>query len=331
MIALLLAPLAVAAAETSTEAADWLKVQAHVEAGDGGAAVISVGEPFHLVIEASHEKGALALLPEEIALDDKIAERKSARRHTRSGDDKTETDRYDLELLAFDSGDVTIPKIPLALGSTRAETNPIALDVKTHFSEAELPIATSTRPEAMAELEKMAAADPDAKAVLVDDYRPLVAGAAVALLALAAFVAWRIRKNRRAAIEAAPVPPPPPRPAHEVALERLAQLRSSGRVERGELKPYFVELSEIMRTYAGGRYGFDSLDLTIGELMIALSKKDTRGLEARTLEALLERADLVKFAKYVPEAAEATDAMSTATDIVEKTKAVVEAPKHVAA
>ncbi len=37
--------------------------------------------------------------------------------------------------------------------------------------------------------------------------------------------------------------------------------------------------------------------------MIALSKHDTRGLEAKRLEALLVEADLVKFAKYVADAA----------------------------
>ncbi len=243
------------------DAPDWLKVQAHVDAGDAGG--IRVGEPFHLVIEAHHAPGELALLPEDLPFDDKIAERKTARRHTRSGDQKTETDRYDLELLAFDSGDVTIPRIPLALGSTRAETNAIALDVTTHFSEAEMPIATSTRVEAMGELEKMAAGDPDPKAVLVDDYRPIWISAIVLGAALFALVAYRLHRRKKEALEAIPAPPPPPRPAHEVALERLAALRQGGHIERGELKPYFVELSEILRAYVGQRYGFESLELTI--------------------------------------------------------------------
>jgi hypothetical protein len=321
---MIIALLLLAQTPSTPETPDWLKVQAHIDAGDAGA--IKVGEPFHLVIEAAHAPGELALLPEDLPFGDKIAERKNARRHTRSGDQKTEIDRYDLELLAFDSEDVTIPKIPLALGSTRAETNAIALDVTTHFSEAEMPIATSTRVEAMEELEKMAAGDPDPKAVLVDDYRPIWIGAIVLGAALVALIAHRIYRRRKEEKEAIPAPPPPARPAHEVALERLLALRQSGRIERGELKAYFVELSEIVRAYVGQRYGFESLELTIDELMIALSKEDARGLEAKRLETLLVQADLVKFAKYVADAAEATEAMATATDIVERTKPIEKTP-----
>jgi hypothetical protein len=316
-IALLLAAQATDAGGAEKAAEDWLKVQAKVSAAE-----IRVGEPFHLVIEAEHAPGALALLPEELSFGDKLAERRSARRHTRAGDASKEVDRYDLEILAFEDGDLAIPKIPLALGSTRAETNEIALDVKTHFSEAEMPIATSTQPEAIAELEKMAASDPDAKVVLVDDWRPVwIGGTALAAL-LIAFGGYRAWKKREARIASTPVPAPPPRPAHEVALERLEALGRSGRVERGELKAYFVELSEILRDWAGARYGFDSLELTMDELMLELSKRDTRGLQAKRFETLLTRADLVKFAKYVPDVSEATDAMGTAVELVERAKPI---------
>lgn len=330
-----------AATETATAAPDWLRVQARVElerapgaaadAGhretgeDAGSIAVPVGAPFHLIIEAAHAPGQLALLPEALALGDKLAERRAGRHHDRSGHGAEELDRYDLQLLAFEPGEVTIPAIPLALGSTSAATPPIPIRVETGFSEAERPVATSTRPEAMAELEKMAAEDPAPTPVLVDDYRPLYAvGTALALLLLA-FAAHRLWRNRRGAHEPLPPPPAPSRPAHMVALERLEALRAKGLVERGELKPYFVELSEVVREYLGGRYGFESLEMTIDELTRTLSGLRTPGLEIGRVKGLLEACDLVKFAKYVPETTEAIDGLNQALEIVQRTRPV-EAP-----
>jgi hypothetical protein len=296
---------------------DWLKVTAHVVARDGGG--IGVGEPFRLVIEAEHAPGSLALLPEDLPFDQKLAERKSARKHARVGDNDKEIDRYELELLAFEAGEVTVPKIPLALGSTRAESAEIPLEVSTGFTDKELPIATSTRVEAIAELEKMAAEDPSARAVMVDDPRLLYLGAALLLAAIAFLVARRLMKARQSERSVAP-PPPPPRPAHVVALERLEALRKSSHLEARAFKPFLAELSEIIREYLGARYAFDSLDLTVDELMLELGRKRTPGLDAKRLKSELDAADLVKFAKFTPELAEATGALAFAFELVDRTK-----------
>src|SRR5690606_34481049 len=74
---------------------------------------------------------------------------------------------------------------------------------------------------------------------------PLLLAAAIALLLLAlAWYLWRRRRPRT--VEAAPAPVVPPR---EAALERLAQARAAGYVERGELKPFYTELAAALRTY----------------------------------------------------------------------------------
>lgn len=302
-------------------AAAPLVVEARVATTDGGG--IGVGAPFTVVIEAKHEPGGIALLPSDLPFDEgKLAERKQNRKHARREEGGQTIDRYELELLAFESGELTIPAIPLALGSTHAETLPIALEVKSGFSDEELPIANSTIAEAMPELEKMAAVDPQPVAVTVEDKTPLWIALGVLGAAAIAFAVWRVLRGRKKIQEAAPIPAPPPRPAHEVAREKLELLRRSGYLERGEKKAFFTAVSEILREYAGARWGFDSLDLTVDELMLELSKHNTAGLDARVLQQLLERADLVKFAKFDPQAAEAVSALSDAADIVEKTKLV---------
>ncbi|MCK6552507.1 hypothetical protein L6R52_42155, partial [Myxococcota bacterium] len=181
MIAAPLFVAALAAAQTPSPApADWLRATARVVTPDAGA--LQVGEPFTFVIEAEHAPGGVALLPEELPLDARFAERKAERRHLRSGSGDVERDRYELELIAFESGELELPPIPLAYGSTRTATPRVKISVATGFTDDELPVASSTRAEAMGELDKMAAADPPPQVVWVDDYTLLwVAGALVVL------------------------------------------------------------------------------------------------------------------------------------------------------
>jgi hypothetical protein len=89
---------------------------------DAGEAALRVGEPFLLVVEARHAPGAIAVLPEEVALGEALGERRPARRLLRRDEGGAQIDRYELELVPFDSGTLTVPAIPLALGSTTASS-----------------------------------------------------------------------------------------------------------------------------------------------------------------------------------------------------------------
>lgn len=318
--ALIIAGLAVSGTPGSGVPGEWLSVTAHVELPDAGA--IGVGEPFWVVIEAKHAPGGVALLPKEMELEGQFAERTASRRHLRSGDRTSETDRYEIELLAFEAGELALPPIPLAIGSTSAKTHRITVRVETGFSEDELPVATSTRPEALAELERMAAADPSARIVLVEDATLAWAGAGLLTLLLAGLAARSLFKRRTGRTAALPIAPPA-RPPHEVALERLEALRRAGLLERGELKTFYAEISAIVREYVGARFGFDSLDLTREELTSVLVGGSTPGLDIAKLSGLLESCDLVKFAKYSPGIAEAATALDAAIEIVERTRTIV--------
>ena len=81
---------------------------------------------------------------------------------------------------------------------------------------------------------------------------------------------------------AGPKPPPPPRPPEEVALEKLGAVKTSGMLERGEIKEFHISVSEAIREYLGGRYGFDSLELTTEELDVPARVAAQRDAERRT-------------------------------------------------
>jgi hypothetical protein len=93
---------------------------------------------------------------------------------------------------------------------------------------------------------------------------------------------------------------PLPRPAHEVALEALAALDASPLLERGMVKEYHIEASDILRTYVEARFHVDALEMTTAEVLAGL---EDAGVDARFrdgLRAFLEQCDLVKFAKVRP-------------------------------
>jgi len=281
---------------------------------DAGA--YAVGAPFRLIIEAKHAPGEIAVLPESLDLGSALGERLAVRRLLRSDASGKQIDRYELELIAFESGTVTIPAIPLALGSTTASTLPITLDVVSSLDEEIRPVAASTLAEAMPELEKVAATDPDPDRITIPDYRPL---GLIGALVLAALIAWAfMRWRRRENLEPAYVPPP--RPAHELAIERLRALMQRPRATPEEQKAFYVDLSEIVRAYLGGRYGFDSLELTVDELFRALEPLETPSLDRAKVRRMLDTADLVKFAKLVTEDDEAVAHGKWAMTMVDATR-----------
>jgi hypothetical protein len=297
-----------------------VEARAEIEAprNDAGALDLVVGSPFHLVVTSRHPQGEVALLPEPLELGSAVGERRSERRHDRSSEGDLEIDRYRLELVAFEPGDHTLPAIPLAFGSTQAATMPISIIVRSGLGEDEQLVAASTIAEAMAELEQMAAPNPSPRSIEVPDPRPIWAIAAAAALALAAIAGLAIRKRLGRKVIAGP-PPRPPRPAHEVALERLEALRKGDHLARAEHKAFHVELSEILRGYAGARFGFDSIELTVAELFDELDRRSTPGLDRGRLRSILELSDFVKFAKLEPAIDESRAALEGALAIVRDT------------
>jgi len=121
-------------------------------------------------------------------------------------------------------------------------------------------------------------------------------------------------------------PPPPPRPAHELAMERLDRLGTL-LAQEGDLRPFYFALSEAIRDYLGGRFGFDSLEMTTEELMAAMRRvpaQETRGVLGSEIEGWLSGCDLVKFAKLAPTVEQARGALETAILMVEATRPRVE-------
>ena len=113
------------------------------------------------------------------------------------------------------------------------------------------------------------------------------------------------------------------RPAHVIALSKINLLLQSGLWEAQEYKLFYIELGEILREYLWRRFNLDVSADTSAELLRHIrTVPDLTSLYAE-LRDYLKSADLVKFAKYVPD----ENTMHKDVGIVQKTiQQTIQAP-----
>tara|TARA_B100001123_G_scaffold450557_1_gene621958 strand:- start:4162 stop:5157 length:996 start_codon:yes stop_codon:yes gene_type:complete len=95
--------------------------------------------------------------------------------------------------------------------------------------------------------------------------------------------------------------PPPLRPAHEIALEALEALERSPLLERGQVKDYHIEASDILRTYVERSFLVTALEMTTHEVLASLQQAGVDKSFRSGLREFLEQCDIVKFAKVRPD------------------------------
>jgi len=123
--------------------------------------------------------------------------------------------------------------------------------------------------------------------------------------------------------------------AHEIAYKALADLKASSLVKDGFVKEYFFRLSFIVRQYLENRFKMRAPEMTTEEFLIVMSNVGAGLVPAQTgrpqgsplpqqikdlLKNFLEKADMVKFAKYGPNADEIIGAFDAAMKLVDETK-----------
>jgi hypothetical protein len=148
-----------------------------------------------------------------------------------------------------------------------------------------------------------------------------VLAAILAVGALLGYFFYRWSKREK------PVPPPPPpRPAWEVALERLDEIRHAGLLDNQRYDEYFDRVSDTIRLYLGARYDFDGLESTTDEVMAALRKADPPAAIYAEIDAFCKECDLVKFANMTPQLDDCSRALDAGEQIVRKTMLMMAPP-----
>lgn len=112
------------------------------------------------------------------------------------------------------------------------------------------------------------------------------------LIALAVYLIVKYR--RRAGEESAKK-----EPAHIVALRKLDKFRGDKLWAAEKQKTFYSGVTDALREYIVARYGISAMEMTTKEIFDDLTGKDVPEDIYAELKNLFERADFVKFAKYV--------------------------------
>lgn len=145
--------------------------------------------------------------------------------------------------------------------------------------------------------------------------------AAGLILAAAGLGIWWWQRRRAAHAEAPALPP------HEAAFMALNRLRKTDFADHEAVRAYYFGISEIMRTYLEGRFGFNATDLTTEEIFARLP--DVTGLDAplrQSLREFLTGTDSVKFAGIVPDNTHIAHTYEQALSFVEATQPITTLP-----
>lgn len=161
--------------------------------------------------------------------------------------------------------------------------------------------------------------------LLVDEFEGYVGFGVLALMVIVAvgYFLSRIKVHRKESAERRR-----PREAPNVAaIRELEHLHNQKLWQTGQHKQYYTRLTEILREYLDGRFDVGAKEMTSDEILSALSKLELSVKQYKEVEEVLRDADLVKFAKHLPEADRNEESYYKIYYFVEETKQVDQEPK----
>ena len=103
----------------------------------------------------------------------------------------------------------------------------------------------------------------------------------------------------------------------EIALTQLEELKIKKKWQSGEIKAYYSDLSEIVRTYIENGLHTPAMEMLTDDIIDRLK---ARKIDTAQLSILLNTADMAKFAKAQPTSAENELAITFAFEFIHQTK-----------
>jgi len=124
-------------------------------------------------------------------------------------------------------------------------------------------------------------------------------------------------KKRRASDGEVAIPKIDPKiPPHVYAYEALETLEKKKMWQKGEIKSYYSELTEIIRTYIELQFNVNAMEMTSDEVLFEVPRSGIDNSSVKLLSGLLQLADMVKFAKWKPSNSEHEVSMKNATNFI---------------
>lgn len=113
-------------------------------------------------------------------------------------------------------------------------------------------------------------------------------------------------------------------PAHITAFKKIEELKGKELWQKGEIKPYYSEISYIAREYLENRYDINALESVIHEITSDLKDKDIPDILQQRLIETLRTTDMVKFAKAKPQEETHRKVMDRLEQFVKETQKVAQ-------
>ena len=88
-------------------------------------------------------------------------------------------------------------------------------------------------------------------------------------------------------------------PAHIIALRKLDQFRGNKMWAADKQKAFYSGVTDALREYISARYGISAMEMTTAEIFKDMKATDAPETLLKEMKELFERADFVKFAKFV--------------------------------
>jgi hypothetical protein len=142
-------------------------------------------------------------------------------------------------------------------------------------------------------------AAPYHESVSFKELMPWIVG--IIFLILVAYLIIRRIKSRKQKTRPEDLTRIPGEPINITILKELDKLERKKHIEKGEIKQFYISLTEILRKYIFLRYNIFSFEMTTSETLSSLiSSGFVKDANFSRLENIFTTADFVKFAKYIP-------------------------------
>ncbi|WP_166921175.1 protein BatD [Flavobacterium poyangense] len=190
-------------------------------------------------------------------------------------------------LTQFDSGRYTIPSIKILIDKKPFLTDPISVEVAN--------VKVDTLQQKMYDIKDITTVESS-----IGDWWKYVL-AVLLMVGIGVFVYWFIKKRQKKKIEEEVYKTP-----IEKATSLLNNLEKKELWQKGEVKEYYSELTDIARNYIEEAIQIPAMESTTSELIQGIRTASTKKKMTLTpetvenLERVLRQADLVKFAKSKP-------------------------------
>jgi len=283
-------------------------INATITAPDGD---LTVGDVIPLTLTVTHPQGYRVLpLQFQDSVWGELEVRDVAPSQVSANPDGTETTTQTIYATMWTPGEYATPELPLGVSDTSGEIHEISA------SSLDLNLV-SVLVEGDTELRDI---KPQASLPLPAIWPWVVGGLLLALL-VALIAGWFLRRwwlYRKAALANAP----DNRLPHEIALDELTQIEGLNLPSQQRYKEHYTLVSDVLRLYVDKVFQIPTLDRTTGEIRRSLRLVDFNPESKQQLIAMLNEADLVKFAKVQPESTMAHDYIEHARRYVDETRPI---------